>query len=291
MFNRSHHRRLDRGSGFGISCHNLFRWAKSCQNPFPVESVRSHWFRNSYRLATASRYKHQLLRVNPSRKFKIRSASQSYHCCFPSPSVNQPVDSRVRFCEPIRLQVQESVSASQSDSLVQESVSASESESWFRHGGQQVNQILVREPQSPANQSHWQKPQSPSSIRLVGSPSVSRVNQDFVSTRIRICQPIRFVDSRISFSESIRSVQEFVSPVNLSPLIQASSFRKSIAPTSDIESKSQITESMSFSLRSDSMSRRNRKTRLICDQHHWVNQTRWCESRFCESESKLVQES
>ena len=152
--------------------------------------------------------------------------------------------------------IQASVSASQSESLVKESVSASQSESLVKasvsasQSDSQVQASVSASQSDSLNQASVSASRSESLVQASVSASQS---ESLVQESVSASQSDSLIQESVSASQSDSLVQESVSASQSESLIQASVSESQSQSTSDIESKSQITESMSFS-RSDSMS-------------------------------------
>ena len=165
--------------------------------------------------------------------------------------------------------VQESISASQSESLVQASVSASQSDSLIRESvsASQSDSLVQASVSASQSESLVQESVSASQSEALVQASVSASQSDslvkesvsasqsdsLVQASVSVSQSDSLIQASVSASQSDSLVQESVSASQSESLIQASVSESQSQSTSDIESKSQITESMSFS-RSDSMS-------------------------------------
>lgn len=162
----------------------------------------------------------------------------------------------------------ESVSLSQSDSLLQESVSASQSES------------LVQESVSAS--------QSDSQVQESVSASQS---DSLIQESVSASQSDSLVQESVSSSQSESLVQASVSASQSESLVQESVSVSQSQSTSDVESKSQNTESMSFS-RSDSMSQSESQVSTDLQSTSWSQSESQVQASIFASQSEsLVQES
>lgn len=177
--------------------------------------------------------------------------------------------------------LKESVSSSQSDSLVQESVSASQSESLVQASvSESESELLVQESVSAS--------QSDSLVKESVSASQS---DSLIQESVSASQSDSLVQESVSSSQSESLVQASVSASQSESLVQESVSVSQSQSTSDVESKSQNTESMSFS-RSDSMSQSESQVSTDLQSTSWSQSESQVQASIFASQSEsLVQES
>ncbi|WP_302852134.1 accessory Sec-dependent serine-rich glycoprotein adhesin [Streptococcus parasanguinis] len=177
--------------------------------------------------------------------------------------------------------VQESVSASQSESLVQESVSASQSESLVQESvSASQSESLVQASVSAS--------QSDSQVQALVSVSQS---ESLVQESVSASRSDSLAQTSVSSSQSESLVQASVSASQSESLVQESVSVSQSQSTSDVESKSQNTESMSFS-RSDSMSQSESQVSTDLQSTSWSQSESQVQASIFASQSEsLVQES
>ena len=190
--------------------------------------------------------------------------------------------------------IQESVSASQSDSLVQESVSSSQSESLVKATvSASQSESLVQESVSASQseslvQASVSASQSDSQVQALVSVSQS---ESLVQESVSASRSDSLAQTSVSSSQSESLVQASVSASQSESLVQESVSVSQSQSTSDVESKSQNTESMSFS-RSDSMSQSESQVSTDLQSTSWSQSESQVQASIFASQSEsLVQES
>ena len=214
-------------------------------------------------------------------------------------SLSQSISMSKKLSESVSLSqsdslLQESVSASQSESLVQESVSASQSESLVQESvsaSQSDSQVQESVSASQSDSLIQESVSASQSDSLVQESVSSSQSESLVKATVSASQSESLVQESVSASQSESLVQASVSASQSESLVQESVSVSQSQSTSDVESKSQNTESMSFS-RSDSMSQSESQVSTDLQSTSWSQSESQVQASIFASQSEsLVQES